>query len=180
MRNMLWLWILLIGFACAGPESPEYASLPDWGNYSVEVPENWKELDFSEGTLLTRDGPFSQYILVQQRPVDKPFGTTGRILTRGMNPLDAAEVLLHEMEADPGVKDFRLSEYMPVSLDGRKGFRMVYQYRTRAGIPFRTRYYGLLWGDWFYNLRYNADETKYRPEDLETFLQLVSSFRITR
>jgi len=179
MKKTVWLCILLaVGWGCAGSKAPEHASRPGWGNYSVQLPGGWKELDFPEGTLITKDGAFSQYILVQQRPVDKPFEATSRTLTRGMAPQEVAEVLMHEMETDPGVVDFQLIQYGPVPLDGRKGFRMVFRYSTKAGIPFKTHFYGLLYGNWFYSLRYNADESKSTPEDMETFERVVESFRI--
>jgi hypothetical protein len=179
MKKTVWLWVFIVSAACAGPSAPDHASLPGWGNYSVQLPEAWDELDFPEGTLLTRNGAFSQYILVQQRPLDKPFKITGRVLTRDMEPREAAEVLMHEMEADPGVIGFRLIEYAQVAISGQNAFQMVFRYRTKAGIPFETHCYGLLHGDWFYNLRYNADEIRSAPEDLETFLRMVKSFRIT-
>jgi hypothetical protein len=178
MQKTVWLWILILGVACAGPVAPEDAARPGWGDYSIQLPGGWKELDFPDGTLITKDGAFSQYIMVQQRPIEKPFQTTGRVLAGSMEPQDVAEVLMHEMEADTGVIGFQLVEYSPASVSGRDGFRMVFRYRTRAGIPFKTYYYGLMSGGWFYNLRYNSDEGKFTAEDLETFARLVSSFRI--
>ena len=54
---------------------------------------------------------------------------------------------------------------------------MVFRYSTKAGIPFKTHVCGLLFGNWFYSLRYNADESKSTPEDMETFERMVDSFR---
>jgi hypothetical protein len=69
-------------------------------------------------------------------------------------------------------------EHVPAKVNRYEGFRLVFTYKDQDGMKFKTLFYGLLQGNWFYNLRYSAGETKYSGEDIETFNRVVASFKI--
>jgi hypothetical protein len=128
--------------------------------------------------MLTREGVFSQYILVLQRRVDEPFSHTENRLKKDMSPNEAAGVITDELSSDDNLVNFQSLEYIPAKVGGYNGFRIVFRYQNKNGQTFRTAFYGLLEGSWFYSLRYCAREVKYSEEDLKAFEKVVHSFRI--
>jgi hypothetical protein len=129
--------------------------------------------------MLTREGAFSQYILVQQRRVDKPFKHTEKRLNRCMSPQRAAEVIIDEIRSDNRVLFFHLSECVQTRVNQYKGFKIVYTYKEKDGLNFLTVFYGFLEGDCFYCLRYSVEVKKYNDEDMETFEKVLNSLKIT-
>jgi hypothetical protein len=173
MRRFVWL-IFFIAVGCAsGADSG--STMRD---YVVDPPEGWREVDVSGVFMVTREGAFSQYILVQRRHVDKPFQHTGKRLTRNMFPEEAASVILDEIRRDAKIKNFQLMECRPAKVNRYDAFRMVFTYREQEGLRFKTIFYGLLQGDWFYSLRYSAAEDKCSDEDMEVFEGVLNSFKI--
>ncbi len=177
MKKCLWL-LLMITTACApGMRAGgfhEHQSV----NYSIERPEQWEEVNSRRHFMMTKDGPFKQYILIQQRHVEEPFRHTKRTFDRGMLPQEAAEVVLDEIASDRSVLNFRVIENIPAKLSLYDGFKVVFTYRTSKGLGFKTIYQGLLKGDWFYSIRYNVSETHDSPKEFETFEKVLNSFKI--
>ncbi|MBU2498660.1 MAG: hypothetical protein KKE57_07165 [Proteobacteria bacterium] len=178
MKRFMWL-ILLFVTACAPFNRIEGGPQSGLRSFSVELPQLWRELDNPKYLILTKDGPFSQYILVQQRPMAQPFKNTKRKLNKGMLPQEAAEVILDEIVSDHALLNFRLIENHPAIVNQYEGFRLVFSHNTAGGSSFKTIYYGLLRGGWFYSIRYCASEGNYSDRDVKTFEKVLHSFYIT-
>lgn len=177
MRKLICVFLFLAtACACGGQlgGSPE----SNLRNFSIAIPEGWREINSPEYLMITREGAFSQYILVQQRRVDKPFKHTEKKLNKYMLPQQAAEVIMDEISSDSRVLHFHLSEYVRTRVNQYNGFRIVYTYKEKGGLNFLTVYYGVLEGDWFYCLRYSVEVKKYTDEDIETFEKVLNSFKI--
>jgi hypothetical protein len=178
MKKLSFVFLFLMtACACGGqlrgsPESNEQ-------NFTVSIPEGWRKLNNVEYFMLTREGAFSQYILVQQRHVDKPFTHAEKRLNRYMSPQRAAEVILDEIRSDNRILFFHLSECVQTQINQYNGFKMIYTYKEKDGLNFLTVFYGLLEGDWFYCLRYSVEVKKYNDKDMETFEKVLDSFKIT-
>lgn len=173
MKKLVWL-ILLVAVGCAsGGHSG--STMQD---YSIDPPAGWRELDVSGVFMVTREGAFSQYIMVQRRHVDKPFRHTGKRFNRNMLPQEAAGVILDEIGSDSKILNFQIIECGPAKVSRYDGFRMVFTYKEQDGLKFKTVFYGLLQGDWFYSLRYSAAEDKCSDEDMEVFERVLNSFKI--
>jgi hypothetical protein len=99
-------------------------------------------------------------------------------MDRGMLPQEAAEVILDEITSDRAVLNFQVLENLPAAVNGYNGFRLMFTYRTKGGYKFKTLYYGFLQGEWFYSLRYNAADGRYSDKDVETFREVLESFKI--
>jgi len=95
-----------------------------------------------------------------------------------MSPKEAAAVITDELSSDDNLVNFQSLEYVPAKVGLYSGFRIVYRYQNKKGQNLRTAFYGLLKGNWFYSLRYRAQEEKYSDEDLKAFERVVNSFRI--
>jgi hypothetical protein len=161
---------LFLGCAAGQSNSPQ--------NFSAQHPEKWYRVNTPEFYILTKDGPFSQYILVQQRPIDAPFAHTRRTLSRDMSPQEVAAVFLDEMRNDEAVRSFRLVENRTTSVNHHEAFKLVFTYQDKDGLNFQTYMYGFLNQNWFYTLRYNADLACYCNQDIEEFHKFVRSFKV--
>jgi len=170
--------LLFLAIACGCGGHLGDSSESNSRKFSIVIPEGWRKLNSPEYLMITREGAFSQYILVQQRHVDKPFKHTENKLNRYMLPQQAADVIMDEIRSDSRVLNFHLSEYVRTRVNEYNGFRIVYTYKEKGGLNFLTVYYGVLEGDWFYCLRYSVEVKKYTDEDIETFEKVLDSFRI--
>ena len=170
--------ILLVTAACASSHqaggSPEASSY----NFTIKYPDEWKRLNTERYFIITKSGPFSQYILAQQRPVSKPFQHSNKTLEKEMPPLDVAEAIIEEIQKDESVSDLTVADVRAAMVGNHDGFKMVFTYKTKKGYKFRTIYYGFLAGEWLYNLRYNAAEDYFQDKDIETFHEVLQSFKI--
>ena len=172
------LFLLLLTTACAPMHRNGDAIRAGAQNFTIQIPEQWHKLNTSRHVMLTRDGPFSQYILVQQRRLDRPFKHTKRKFRQGMLPQEAAEVIVAEITSDRAVLDFEIIENLPARIGRFDAFRLVFSYRTKDGLKFKTIYYGVLPGNWYYGIRYNASDECFNEKDIETFERFISSFDI--
>jgi len=177
MKKCSWLLLLLMT-ACAswlpvgGPyESPSH-------RFTVVLPEKWMKLRAEHDLLLSKDGPFLQYVLIQERPIDKPFGHTRKTLRRGMLAHEAAQLIVDEISSDRSVYDFRVIQNRPARIHGHNGFALLFTHKNRDGLSFKTRYCGVISGDWFYAVRYSAAERYYFEKDIHTFESILSSFEL--
>ena len=178
MKKLLCL-IFLFMASCASLGQPANLSQSASRNFTLEFPEEWRKVTTGKYLMITRDGAFAQYILVQQRHVDQPFSHTKKKIHKSMLPQEAAGVILDEITSDRAILNFQVLENLPAAVNGYNGFRLVFTYKTNGGYKFKTLYYGFLQGDWFYSLRYNAADGRYSDNDVETFKEVLESFKIT-
>jgi hypothetical protein len=177
MRKLIFLFLFLV-VACAPSCHAGSASKSATQNFSVDIPEGWTRFSSSEYFMLTREGVFSQYILVLQRRTDEPFSHTENRLRKDMSPREAAGVITDELSSDGNLVNFQSLEYVPARVGPYTGFRIVFRHQNKNGQNFRTAFYGLLRANWFYSLRYCAQEEKYSDKDIQAFEKVVNSFRI--
>ena len=177
MKRMICLIPVLLIVACATANETAVECDPAKRNFSVEYPAEWKQLNTKEVFIITREDPFSQYILFRQRHLTDPFPHTRRGFSRNMPPLEAAAVVIDEMKSDPSVLNLEVTETAPALVSSYPGFKLVFTYGISDGHRFKTIYYGLLQGDWFYSIRYNASPSAYSEKDVEDFGWVLKSFR---
>jgi hypothetical protein len=171
-KFMVGLLILIIG--CAHGMSSSGAA----SHFSVNMPEGWRQLNTDKYFLITKDGAFLQYALVQERSIHKAFKHTKKKLKKGMLPQEAADVILAEIGSDKNISNFELIENHPNTIDGHEGFKILFTYKDEDGSAFKTLYYGFVNDETFYNLRYTAAQRYYFERDLLTFEKFVDSFML--
>ncbi len=130
--------------------------------------------------LITKDGAFLQYVLIQQRPIDLPYSHTKKKLNKGMLPQEAAGIIIDEIASDRRIFNFNVIENAPAIIDGHEGFKILFTYKDKNGSTFKTLYYGFISGDSFFNLRYNAAMRHYFEKDIADFEQILSSFKVVK
>ena len=179
--RLIMIIILLVNAACVSADRAGGSSGSSPYNFTINYPDEWKRLNTERFLIIAKDSrPFPQYILAQQRPIDKPFGHTAQLLKREMPPLDAAEIIVEEIQSDDSLLDFKVAEIVPALVGGYNGFRMVFTYKTKKSYKFKSIYYGFLRGEWFYTLRFIASEKYLLDKDIETFHRVLNSFKILK
>ncbi len=177
MKKFLLIFLLFIT-ACAPwiKTGGSYESLPH--NFYVNIPQGWMMLDTDRYLLISGDGPFLQYVLIQDRPIDRPFRNTKKKFNGLMLPQEAADVVMDEITSDQSVLNFEILENAPTRINGHDGFRVVFTYKNRDGLKLKTIYYGFLTGESFYNIRYTAVNRYYYEKDIRAFKKVLESFRL--
>lgn len=129
--------------------------------------------------LATRDGLLLQNIVIDRFDVEKPLEHTKKKITMEMLPQEAADVVIDNIRSDPGVLNFQMLESVPVSIDDRSGFKILFSYQNQDGLEFKSIYCGFVAGTWLYVLRYTAPSRHYFHKDVGTFETVLNSFRIS-
>ncbi len=168
--------LIIIGCASAAKER-SLNNLPNAG-FSVDIPNGWWKPEYTSKYLITKDGPFQQYVLIQRRPLDKNFRNTQKKIRSGMLPQEAADILIDELASDRHIMNFKVLNNRPAMIDGHAGFKMLFTHKDKKGTRFKTLYYGFINGNFFYNLRYCAARRHYFKKDLADFKQIVNSFKL--
>jgi hypothetical protein len=178
MKKLMPLLIcMLFIFSCASAaQERSLKKLPD-ADFSVDIPDGWWKPEYTSKYLLTKDGPYLQYVLIQQRPLNKPFRNTKKKIRGGMLPQEAAGIIIDELASDRYLMNFSVIENAPATVDGHAGFKILFIYKDKKGSQFKTLYYGFISGNSFYNLRYSAAARHYFDKDIADFEQIVSSFQ---
>ena len=181
MKKLLTLLIsiLLIASCASVAQKRSLKDLSD-NDFSVEIPKGWWKPKHLDKYLITKDGVFLQYVLIQQRPIDRPYRNTKKKLNKGMLPQEAAGVIIDEIASDRRIYNFNVIENAPAIIDGREGFKILFTYKDKRGSIFKTLYYGFISEDSFFNLRYNAAMRYYFEKDIAAFEHILSSFKIVK
>lgn len=174
---------LLIGslfiFSCVSAAQESNLKKFPSADFSVDIPDGWRKPEYTSKHLFTKDGPYLQYVLIQQRPLNKTFRYTKKKIKRGMLPQEAAGIIIDELASDRYLMNFRVIENAPATVDGHAGFKILFIYKDKKESPFKTLYYGFISGDSFYSLRYCAAARHYFEKDIAAFEQTISSFKLT-
>ena len=181
MKNILAVIIFLLFITgCASvAQERSLKNLPD-NDFLVKVPEGWWKPKHINKYLLTKDGAFLQYVLIQQRPIDYPYRHTKKRLNKGMLPQEASGIIIDEIASDRRILNFNVIENVPAVIDGHDGFKILFTYKDKKGSTFKTLYCGFISGDSFFNLRYNAAMRHYFEKDIADFEQILNSFRVVK
>ena len=181
MKNILVfiIFLFLISGCASVAQERSLGNLPV-NDFLVTVPEGWWKPKHINKYLLTKDGAFLQYVLIQQRPIDLPYSHTKKKLDKGMLPQEASGIIIDEIASDRRLLNFNVIENAPAMIDGHDGFKILFTYKDKKGSAFKTLYYGFISGDSFFNLRYNAAMRHYFEKDIADFEQILSSFKVVK
>ena len=181
MKKLLILLVsmLLITSCASVAQKRSLKDLSD-NDFSVDIPQGWWKPKHLDKYLITKDGVFLQYVLIQQRPIDRPYRNTKKKLNKGMLPQEAAGVIIDEIASDRRIYHFNVIENAPAIIDGREGFKILFTYKDKKGSVFKTLYYGFINGESFFNLRYNAAMRYYFEKDIAAFEHILSSFKVVK
>lgn len=147
-------------------------------NYVVDIPQGWMKYDSGATVMISRDGPYLQYILLQERPLDQPFRHTRKRMSAYMLAQEAAQVIIDDLSSDMAVKNLAVIDNAPTVVDGYDAFRLIYSYRNEQGLLMKTAYYGFIHDLTYYSIRFTAPQRHYFEKDIRTFETILSNFHL--
>lgn len=145
--------------------------------YTLDLPQGWMATDNPKNLYISKDGPPLQKIYLYAGDITEMGKGAKKTLKKGMLPQEVAEFLLDVFRADKSLGQFTVIENAPAKLAGRDGFRLVNTYKSNA-VRYREIYYGLLEGNTFYGISYNAPVRYYFDKDAAAFEAIVKSFNL--
>lgn len=145
----------------------------------VSAPPGWYRANRAPDMyLITRDGQLLQYISLQRVAVADDLKFTKRKFDAAMPPSEVAEVELDEMRSNPAVLNLTVEENVPVTVDGRAGFRLVCAWNSKDGLRLKRVHYGFRDGKYVYRITYQAAARYYFDRDLPVFETVRQSLHV--
>ncbi len=170
--------ILLIGsaavLACAHADSTAQSSP---SHFEVAIPAGWQKHTTKKFFLIYKKDPLRQYILVQERPLDKPFTYSKKSLTAGMQSQEVATVVIDELKSDKALLNLVVIENEPVMIKENQGCRILFTYGLGDGSKYKTLYLGFIRDASYVSLRLNVSADKDFNRDMQAFNEVVDSIR---
>ena len=97
MKKLLLLLIsMCLIFGCASAANKRSLKDLPKSDFSVEIPSGWWKPQYVNKYLITKEGPFLQYVLIQQRPIDRIFKNTQKKLRQQMLPLESTRIIIDD------------------------------------------------------------------------------------
>ena len=179
MKKIFWVTLILLAASFAACTHSGGRSRPTAYSFTVDIPEGWRRID-RPYLLITKEGPFLQNIMVQNRFIGQSFRYTRKKMQRGMLPEEAAQVIIDEFASDQNIGNLKVLNNTPAEINGHPGFKILLTYMGPKGNEFHTLYYGFIKADTFFNLRFTAGGRQYFQKDIETFKHILNSFQVVK
>ncbi len=181
MKKFYWIipviFILVGVLACAHTDG---LTKPSSYSFTIDIPEGWRKIDNNRYLFVTKENPFLQYILVQNRPIGRSFRNTKKKIQMGMLPEEAAQIIVDELVSDQNLANLRILANTPATIQGYEGFQILYTYNDSEGRTYKTLYYGFIKEDTFFNLRFNAADQIYFQRDINDFRRVLNSLQVIK
>ncbi len=177
-----FFWIILFLFAAGGMACTHTGGLSKPASYSftIDIPEGWRKIDNNRYLFVTKESPFLQYIMVQNRPIGRSFRNTKKKIQKEMLPEEAAQIIIDELVSDQNLVNLRILNNTPATIKNYEGFTILYTYSDSEGQTYKTLYYGFIKEDTFFNLRFTAAARIYFQRDIGVFRSILNSFQIIK
>jgi hypothetical protein len=147
-------------------------------HFEVAIPAGWQKHTTKKFFLIYKRDPLRQYILVQERPLDKPFTFSKKSLTAGMQSQEVATVVIDELKSDKALLDLAVIENAPVTIKGNAACRILFTYGLGDGSKYKTLYLGFIKDASYVSLRLNvAADRDFDRGDMQAFNEVVDSIR---
>ena len=178
MKKHFWIILFLFVAGCMACAHTGGMSKPASYSFSIDIPEGWRKIDNNRYLLVTKENPFLQYIMVQNRPISRSFRNTKKKIQKEMLPEEAAQIIIDELISDQNLVNFRVLDNTPATIKGYEGFKILYTYSDSEGQTYKTLYYGFLKEDTFFNLRFTAEGQIIFQRDISDFRSILNTFQI--
>ena len=177
MKKIIWITIFILTASFLSCANTSGVYQPGSYSFTVKIPAGWRKID-RPYLLITKEGPFLQNIMVQNRSIGKAFRYTKKKIQREMLPEEAAQIIIDEYASDKNIGNLKILHNAPADINGHNGFRIFLTYMGPKGNEFHTLYYGFIKADTFFNLRFTAGGRLYYQKDIETFKRMMNSFEV--
>ena len=178
-----FFWIIAVVFILAGVLACAHTDAftkPASYSFTIDIPEGWRKIDNNRYLFVTKENPFLQYILVQNRPIGRSFRNTRKKIQKDMLPEDAAQIIIDELISDQKLVNLKILSNTPATIKEYEGFKILYTYSDSNGQTYKTLYYGFIKEDTFFNLRFNAADQIYFQRDINDFRRVLNSLQVIK
>jgi len=179
MKKILWVTLFLLAAGCVACTHNGGRSNSTAYSFAVDIPEGWRRID-RPYLLITKEGPFLQNIMVQNRFIGRSFRYTKKKMQKKMLPEEAAQIIIDEYASDQNIGNLKVLNNSPADINGHDGFKILLTYLGPKGNEFHTLYYGFIKADTFFNLRFTAGGRQNFQKDIETFKRMLNSFQVIK
>ncbi|MGD8471009.1 MAG: hypothetical protein PVJ82_06420 [Desulfobacteraceae bacterium] len=180
MKKYIWIIMFLFVAGCLACAHSGGISKPVSYSFKIDIPEGWRKIDNNRYLFVTKESPFRQYIMVQNRPIGRSFRNTKKKMQKEMFPEEAAQIIVDELISDQNLVNLRILDNAPTTIKGHAGFKILYTYKDSEGRVYKTLYYGFIKEDTFFNLRFTATDRVYFQRDIGDFRSILKSFQIIK
>jgi hypothetical protein len=188
MKNAVILIALLMMPAVSIVMAAEQGRQISWEGFTLIVPERWNipkdqqpegRRDAKEKiVVMTKDGLLLDKIEFRKRLITAELGHTRKRMARGMMPQELAEAVQNDLELNQSLKNFKLIENRPATVNGSPGFRLVFSFRNNGTLQYQCVYYGFAKEDLFYSILFTAPKRHYFDANAGTFEQIIKSLKL--
>lgn len=147
-------------------------------DFTVDLPSGWMKAKSNDQLLITKDGILLQNIIIKRIAVTEELEYSKKKFRLDMLPHEQAELIADDFASNPALFNFTILENSPVTIDGHKGFRLVFTYKNEDNLKVKSTLNGFLVKDWFYLIRYTAAARYYFDKDSASYDQVVNSFKL--
>ena len=177
MKKIAWIAIFIFTASVLSCANAGKVYQPGSYSFKVKIPAGWRKID-RPYLLITKEGPFLQNIMVQNRSIRKSFRYTKKKMQKEMLPEEAAQLIIDEYTSDKNIGNLKILNNAPADINGHNGFKIYLTYTGPKGHEFHTLYFGFIKADTFFNLRFTAGSRQYYQKDIETFKRMMTSFEV--
>jgi hypothetical protein len=178
MKKTIWITLFLVAAGFIACTHTGGFSKPASYSFTIDIPEGWRKIDNNRYLFVTKESPFLQYIMIQNRPIGRSFRNTKKKIQKEMFPEEVAQIIIDELISDQNLVNLRILDNVPANIKEYAGFKILYTYRDAEGQVYKTLYYGFIKEDTFFNLRFTAVDGAYFQRDIGDFRNILKSFQI--
>jgi hypothetical protein len=178
-RLILLAFVIFFLSSCAAPWTQVGGSYSSPNkDFTVDLPKGWMKAKSNDLLFITRDGILLQNILIKRIATAEELQYSKKKFRPDMLPQEQAELIADDFASNPALMNFAILENSPLTIDGHKGFRLVFTYKNEGGLRVKSTFSGFLVQDWFYQIRYTAAARYYYDKDLASYEQVIKSFKL--
>ena len=178
MKKCVWIIMFMFVAGCLACAHNGGLSKPVSYSFTIDIPKGWRKIDNNRYLFVTKESPFLQYIMIQNRPIGRSFRNTKKKIQKEMFPEEVAQIIIDELISDQNLVNLRILDNVPANINGHSGFKILYTYRDAEDQVYKTLYYGFIKEDTFFNLRFTAVDGAYFQRDIGDFRNILKSFQI--
>ena len=138
MKKHFWIVMFLFAAGCIACAHTGGMSKPASYSFSIDIPEGWRKIDHNQYLFFTKESPFLQYILVQNRPIGRSFRNTKKKIQKDMLPEEAAQIVIDELVSDQNLVNLRILDNTPAIIKEYEGHTTVVVWLWRSNAPSGT------------------------------------------
>jgi hypothetical protein len=128
--------------------------------------------------LISKDGILLQNIIIKRMAISDELEHSKKKFRPDMLPHEQAELIADDFASNPSLLNFTILENSPMTINGHRGFRLVFTYKNQGDLRVKSTINGFMVRDWFYQIRYTAAIRYYYDRDMASYNQVVQSFKL--